>query len=246
MIRKQIIFKTQDNVNLGYSYQYDVMKNIYYYLSVADSVLEKMLHNKGFKAESGHVFKLFNYSLLFDNVEFSSAIKINNKSTVKLILSGKKDIVQKILKGLLHVKKMKIGDNELKLVNIEDDKKFRFNEVMLYKAISPIVETTLDDDKNVINLAPYDSSYFKNLAFNAMRKYELCFNRKFNNKIFFDIDDALKIKQKSFKIKDGYIHGHLYDVWIEATPEMQKVIYYLGLGQNSSTGAGMLTYITSG
>lgn len=244
--RKQVIFKPPKKCSISFNYQYDVMKSIYYYTTVADEVKGRFLHNEGYRAESGHVYKLFTYALLFENVEFGEkTIDINENSTLKLIVSGKKDIVSLILKGLLHIKKLKIEDIEFKLSNIEDDKKVNFQEIMLYKALNPIIETTLDNDKNKVYLSPYQGDYYKNLAYNVMRKYELVYNAKYNNQIFFDIDEALNIKEKIFNFKEGSLKGYQYDIWVEASPKMQKIIYYLGLGQNnSSLGAGTLSYIT--
>lgn len=245
MIRKQVIYKPTKEVVLPYNYQYDVMKNIYYYMSVADDVLSKRLHNDGYRVDTGHVYKLFNYTLLFEGAKFTQdGIVCNKNSTIKLILSGKKNIIQKILKGLLHVKKIKIEDSEIPLQNIEDDKKVFFKPIMLYDTLSPVVESTLDDDKKVIYQTPYESNYYKNLAENAKRKYQLVYGREFKGKLFFDIDDALNIKDKFIQIKDGGVKGYQYNVWIETDRDMQRVIYYLGLGQNSSTGCGCLNFVT--
>lgn len=245
MIRKQVIFKPTKIIKLPYNYQYDVMKNIYYYISIADDVISKRLHNKGYISDTGHVYKLFNYTLLFENVKFvKDNIICDKNSTIKLVLSGKKELIQKTLKGLLHIKKIKIGDNEIPLQNIIDDKKVFFKPIMLYNALSPVIESTLDDDKNVVYQTPYESDYYKNLAENAKRKYKLIHGKEFKGKLFFDIDNALEIKDKFIQIKEGGVKGYQYSIWIETDKEMQKIIYYLGLGQNSSTGCGCLNFVT--
>lgn len=243
MIRQQVIFKPKSTIKLPYNYQYEVMKNIYYYISIADDVLSRRLHNEGYKSETGHIYKLFNFTLLFDKAKFTKDnIICNESSTVKLILSGKKDIIKKILKGLLHIKQIKINDIEIPLFTIENDKKVFFKPIMLYSALSPIVEST-HNNNIIIYLSPYESDYYKNLVENAKRKYQLIYNREYKGTIFFDIDDALEIKEKYIQIKNGGVKGYLYDVWIEAEPDMQKIIYYLGLGQNSSTGCGCLNFV---
>lgn len=248
MIRKQIIYKAPGDIKLDYNYNYDIMKNIYYYMSIADDVLHRRVHDEGYRVESGHVFKLFNFTLLFENADFNSKGVFCNESTrVKLIISGSKDIVKKILKGILHVKKLKIGESEIKLENIEDDKRVGFKEIMLYGALSPVVETTKHEVEGQLKkkyLSIYESEYYRNLSENAKRKYELVYGKPYEGNIFFDIDDALKVKEKSVKFKNEWIRGYKYDIWIEADQDMQKVIYYLGLGQNSSIGMGCLNFIT--
>ena len=46
------------------------------------------------------------------------------------------------------------------------------------------------------------------------------------------------------KDKARWVKGHTYNIWIQADKDMQKIIYYLGLGQNSSIGCGCLSIIT--
>lgn len=245
MIRKQVIFKPDTNIKLPYNYQYDVMKNIYYYISVADEILSRRLHNEGYVSDTGHVYKLFNYTLLFENAKFTDDdIICNEDSTIKLIISGKKDIVQKVLKGLLHIKKMKINNIEIPLKDIQNDKRVFFKPIMLYSTFSPIVESTQDDNGNIVYLNPYEGDYYKNLVENAKRKYKIIYNKDYKKGLFFDIDDALEIKEKYVQIKNGGVKGYQYDIWIEAEPDMQRIIYYLGLGQNSSTGCGCLNFVT--
>ncbi len=245
MIRKQIIYKPDNKIRVPYNYQHEVMKNIYYYISIADEIASKRLHNKGYTADTGHVYKLFNYTLLFENAKFkSNYIECDKNTDIKLILSGKKDIIQKALNGLLHIKKIKIEDMEIKLNTILEDKKVVFNPIMLYNTLSPVVESTLNDEKEIIYLTPYQSEYYKNLAENAKRKYKLIYNKEFGGKLFFDIDNALEIKEKYIQIKNGGVKGYQFDMWVETDTDMQKIIYYLGLGQNSSTGCGCLNFVT--
>lgn len=239
-----MIFKASSKVTIPRDYEYNVMQSLYYYLSVADSMFEKFLHEEGYRIEN-KTFKLFNFTLRFKNAAINKhTIDIDENGEIILILSGIEEIVSKMLKGLLHVKKIKLGDAEIPLMNIEADKKFKFQPIMFYKGLSTIVETTQNDDKEVIYLSPYQSKYYENLAENLKRKYKLVYNEEFKGKLFFDIDDPLKIKEKAIKIKDIYTHGYMYDIWVETTPKMQRIIYYLGLGQNNSVGAGCLSYIT--
>ena len=244
LIRKEFIFEPINDCSISYNYQYEIHKNINYYISVADKNMEKFLNNTGYREKSGHIFKLYNFALRFKNVIFNDKIKLNTNSQVKLIISGKEDILKTIAKGLLHVKKIKLNDIDFKLKIIEDSVNVRFNKIMLYKTLSPIIETTTNDIKEKRYLTPYESEYYINLANNAKRKYELIYNKEYKDKIYFDIEDAFNIKKKSFAIKDGHLTGYEYNIWVEATPKMQNIIYYLGLGQNSSTGAGMIEYIT--
>ena len=182
---------------------------------------------------------------MFEGAEFLDRyIKCQGSTIIKLIISGKKDIIGDILKGLLHVKKMKVGNYELILEDIIDDKKIEFKNIMLYKSLSPIAETTQNDEGLIIALTPFEGGFYKNLVQNAKRKYKLIYNEEYEGPFYFDIDDSLKIKKKFIKFKDGGVRGYDFDVWVETKPSMQKIIYYLGLGQNSSIGLGCLSFVT--
>lgn len=244
--RKIALFKVNENTQISYNYQYDIMKSIYYYISTADKILEKFLHDEGYRVKEGHKYKLFNFALRFENANFNKDyISLTEKSIIKLIISGKKEIVKNILKGLFHIKKIKIDKKEFILKDIVEDKKISFTNIMLYKCLNPVIESTKNDLSNIVYLSPYESKYYENLAKNLMKKYRLIYEEDFKEQLFFDIDDAFKIKRKCMTIKNVNMIGYTYDIWVETTPKMQKVLYYLGLGQNNSVGAGSVDFITS-
>lgn len=248
LARRNIIFKCNQVSRLSYNYQYDIVKTLYYYLSIADKQKERFLHNEGYRVEEGNRFKLFNFALRFDGAIFKEQyIEVNEDSTIILIISGKEEIVNLILKGLLHIKKIVISGNEFSLVNIKKDGGSYFKNVMLYKTLSPIITTTKNEMNKIISLDPYVSKYYINLANNLKKKYKLIYGEEFKGILYFDIEDVLRMKRKSFTIKEGmYQIGYLYDVWVETTPKMQKIIYYLGLGEKNSIGAGCMDILRVG
>jgi len=234
-------------MHLPYDYNHDIMKSIYYYISVADEQMEKYLHNEGYKVESGHRYKLFNFTLLFKGARFKEEyIKVDSNSEITLILSGKDDVIKLILKGLVHIKQIRIQGNDISLANIVTVKNVNFKPIMLYKALSPIVTTTRTDDDKIISLRPYVDKYYINLADNLKKKYKLIYGEDFSGPLYFDIDDILVIKDRSHIINGIRKIGQLYDLWVETTTKMQRVIYYLGLGENNSTGAGCLSLLRAG
>lgn len=239
LVRRTIVFKPKELVRLSYEYQHDVMKSIYYYLSIADEQKEKFLHNEGYKKDDRPGFKLFNFTLRFSKARFTKEyIEVDEDGLLLLIISGRDDIVNDILKGLLHIKNLRVSNCDIPLQDIENNKNAYFKDVMLYKALSPIVTTVRAENGYVVSLKPYTGKYYENLANNLKKKYEFIYEEEFRGELYFDIDDVLNMRQKSHKIKNIYKLGFLYDVWIETTPKMHRIIYYLGLGENTSTGAG--------
>lgn len=247
LVRRSVVFKPEENIQIPYKYNHDVMRNIYYYISVINENMEKFLHNEGYRVENSFVYKLFNFTLRFTNANFEKEyIELNEDSTVTLILSGKDDILNTILRGLLHIRCIKIGNIEIPLKTIEKEKPPIFRKVMLYRALSPVVTTIKNENGYVVSLDPYVSKYYENLAMNLKRKYKLIYEEDFNGPLYFDINDVLTMREKSHDIKGIYKKGYLFDIWVETTPKMQRIIYYLGLGENNSTGAGCLSLLKVG
>jgi CRISPR-associated endoribonuclease Cas6 len=249
-IRKEIVFKSDRDFKLSYNYHFKVMANIYRYISTVNNDFEGFLHNKGYAMEDGRKFKLFNHTLLFKNAKFNSKyIEINKNTTIRLIVSGVKDVLKYILSGVLMDERLILDDNILEFIRVQNSNdKVIFNPIMAYKSISPIITTTKDSNGNVKCVSIEDEiKFFENLAYNAMRKYEVVFGNKFDNNstpLFFDIDESspIKIKKKSIK---GYIAtGYEFNVFVECMNlNMQKIIYYCGLGEKSSIGLGCLEYL---
>lgn len=246
--RMEILFSVPKECRIPYSYGYKVMANLYRYISVVDSRLEQFLHNQGYRAKSGHCYKFFNHTLLFTNADFlKDGIRLGKDTEVRLIVSGKKDIVMAICNGVFKDRQLIMDDAVLTLKNIVKSPKILFSEIMKYKTLSPVVTSTKNDDNSVeyISICDYEK-YFRNLGFNAIRKYETIFEREFNlekTPLYFDVNQLFsEIKEKRIMVKNAPIKAYLFEPVVECKDiDMQKVIYYLGLGERSSIGFGALT-----
>ncbi len=267
--REQLLFEPKGNCTISYNYQHEVMKNIYDFISICDKAASDKLHNEGSKVsikdqnkdnkvnqgrDIEYTYKLFTHTLLFEKVKFSNNIKLNENSKIYLIISGKVDIVDKIVKGIKEKKSLTINSNTFNYVIDNTEKVFRkpmkYRKTMLYKTLSPVIETKRDKiNSKVVNLTPFDDRYMEYLKKNLIRKYKAVTNMEdiHNlNQIKLTIENNLEVREKKLKIKNGYVKGYQFNIWIEAPIEIQKVAYYLGLGQkNSSLGAGVLSYIVS-
>ncbi|WP_243894319.1 CRISPR-associated endoribonuclease Cas6 [Clostridium haemolyticum] len=185
--------------------------------------------------------------MLFNNQKMDSkGININKDDEVVLIISGYKDPMNAILQGLCINHKINLNNIIFKVIAIKEDRKVKFNKINIYKAITPIVESIWENG-SVKFLNPYQSQYYNAIKKNLKRKYEIIYKKTYSGELKLMIENMLKIKQKSIKIKNGYIQGYSnFEILIQCDKDMQKVAYYCGLGQNSSMGLGLLNYITGG
>lgn len=246
LCRKQLVLEAMNDSILTYNYQYQLMKFIYVSVTKMDNLLGELLHESGFIAENKK-FKLFNFALLFSNAEFSKeGIGLCNGLTLKLVVSGKDEIVNVILKSLQSMSIINLYDTRLKITGTFDDKSVNFKRQMLYKVYSPIIESIFNGEK-IQMLSPFEDDFYRTLAQNLKRKYKLIYNKDYSGEIFFHIENLLNVKEKYLHgIKGSYSAKGFgkYNLWIEADIDMQRVAYFCGLGQRNAMGAGFLGYIT--
>lgn len=243
LIKKEIILNGEGIID--YNYNYELMKRLYESLTVTDDKKALRIHDDGIKS-GGKKFKLFNYTLAFDrNVKYTKeGICFNRDNDIRLILSGDTSILNGIIKGIISKQKIMLNGCELKIKSLDNDKEIKFRNVMLYKVRSPIVESIFDGNK-IKYLNPCQKEWYSALGNNLKRKYKAVYNEDYTDELYFDIEDILKPKQKFItKIKKGFVIGHTnFEIFVQATPKMQKIAYNLGLGQNSSIGMGAISYI---
>ena len=249
LVRRYLILTVDNEVLLDYNYQYELMKRIYEAIEVNDRRKALSLHNEGYKIDK-KVFKLFNYTMMFEDAKYSKeGIHLNSRTKIRLILSGYDDILNNIIKGFIKCKVFKLYNIEFKLSNMDEDSKIGFNSITLYKVRSPIVASLYDlKSKKQVYLNPMQEEFYKALHDNLMKKYKLIYNKEYTGEVYFDIEDVLSVKKKyvtNIKGK-GFVIGYTdFEIFVEADKDMQKVIYYCGLGEKNSIGMGLLTYITS-
>ncbi|HBF7094656.1 TPA: CRISPR-associated endoribonuclease Cas6 [Clostridioides difficile] len=249
LVRRYLILTVDNEVVLDYNYQYELMKRIYEAIEVNDRRKALSLHNEGYKIDK-KVFKLFNYTMIFEDAKYSKeGIHLNSRTKIRLILSGYDDILNNIIKGFIKCKVFKLYNIEFKLSNMDEDSKIGFNSITLYKVRSPIVASLYDlKSKKQVYLNPMQEEFYKALHDNLMKKYKLIYNKEYTGEVYFDIEDVLSVKKKyvtNIKGK-GFVIGYTdFEIFVEADKDMQKVIYYCGLGEKNSIGMGLLTYITS-
>ncbi|BAE47716.1 CRISPR-associated endoribonuclease Cas6 [Clostridium botulinum C] len=247
--RKSIILKAESNGVLDYNWNYPLSASLFNKMSLYDVKFAEFLHDEGFRSndEKKKKFKLINFMMLFNNQKMDSkGININKNDEIVLIISGYKDPMNAILQGLCINNEINLNNIIFKVVDIKNDRRVKFNKINIYKVMTPIVESIWENGL-VKFLNPYEPEYYDAIKQNLKRKYEIIYKKPYNGELKLMIENMLKIKKKSIRIKNGYIHGYSnFEILVQCDKDMQKVAYYCGLGQNSSMGIGLLNYITGG
>lgn len=248
LVRKEVKLQALNDSVLPYNYNYKLMQVLFKSLEMVNPEKTRLLHDEGFKIGTAR-FKLFNFYLYIENSTkktfLKDGIKIEKGSYIKIILSGAEYVVKDMLKGIVFMDQIQLFSSKFQINSFKELKKVRFNKTMLYKAVGPVVESTYRGKLEY--LTPMDNLYYINLAKNLIKKYELVYDQKYDDEINFDIANGLFKKKVIRGIHDkpeNIKRGYSFDIWMIATPKMQGIAYYLGLGQANSLGAGFLKYIS--
>ena len=248
LTKKILTMEATKDMLLNYNYHYELMKEIYTGLELSSPQLASKVHNDGFNIEN-KVYKLFNHQLFIEKARYTKeGIEIDKGSKCKLSISGEAEIVKNIVFGLLEKGTLELFDNVYKILNAENDRKIKFNNITLYKVRNPIVATRQDSNRRIIFINPFEEDYYRVLANNLKRKYKLIYNKDYEGELYFDIEDTLSVKKRfipSIKSKSKLIGYTDFELYLVADEDMQKVAYYCGFGSNNSLGMGAVTFITS-
>lgn len=243
LVKKGIVLNGEGIID--YNYHYELMRRLYESLTIIDDKKALKIHDEGIKS-NGKKFKLFNYTLAFGKgVKYTSdGICFNKDNDIRLILSGDTNILNGIIKGMIAKQEIELNGCLLKIKKLENDKTFKFRNVMLYKVRSPIIESIFNG-KEIKYLNPCQQEWYSALGNNLKRKYKAVYDEEYTDELYFDVEDILKPKKKFItKIKKGFVVGYTdFEIFVQATPKMQEIAYNLGLGQNSSIGMGAISYV---
>lgn len=248
LTRKILIMEAASDISLDYNYHYELMKEIYTSLEISNPALALQIHEEGFRIENKK-YKLFTNQFFIENAQYTkNFIKIKKGMKCKLIISGLKEVVKNIVFGFLEKENLNLFNNKFKILNVENDKRIKFNKVTLYKVRNPIVATRQDENKHIIFVNPFEEDFYKILANNLKRKYKLIYNKDYHGELYFDIEDTFSVKKRlisNIKSKFMLIGYSGFELYLVADTDMQKVAYYCGLGSNNVLGMGAVTYVTS-
>ena len=248
LTRKVIVVEANEDVVLDYNYHYELMKDVYRSLEVANPQLAHKTHDEGYKIEN-KIYKLFTHHLYIEKADYTSeGIKIKKGTKCKLTVSGVKEVIKNVVFGYIEKSSMDLFGTKYKVLEVQNDKKVKFNNITLYKMRNPLVATRQDENKRIIYMNPFEEDYYTVLANNLKRKYKLVYGKDYTGELYFDIEDTFSIKKRLISnIKEnGILIGYSdFELYLVADKDMQKVAYYCGLGSNNSLGMGMGTFITS-
>jgi CRISPR-associated endoribonuclease Cas6 len=242
---------------------------IYKLIANSSTEFADFLHNTGYLLEERQ-FKLFTFSKLFfqDGYQYLSGFnKVTNLSF--LFATPIKESYEHLVFGLFDKQKFSLGFGgghrvNLEVVSVESVPEPEFTNEMKFIAFSPIVSSTkIEVNGRIVQhyldymVTAERGKYIENIYRNLTRKYELIHKTEYENDrpfaLSFDMDYILKRKgviRKKIRFKrETASEKHIYIIGMEAPlllkgdPELIKIGYECGLGENNSAGFGMIELV---
>ncbi len=258
-MRLKIILVPEKNFfSLPINYQYQMSSSVYKIFHRGSESIAEWLHNYGFQDDKGRKLKLFNFSYLnFQNYELEGKmIIVNGDANFYFSAPVETNLVKVFVAGVLKKAQFELcfDENNVKffISSIEIQENEIIENKIKYKTISPVsvsIQQIEDNKKKIKYLTPGDEIFSAQIEKNLLKKYKLIKGENYTEYLKVKIAENF-VKSKLISIKEGKnggikVKGYMCNLLIEATPEMQKVAYYCGIGEKNSLGFGMIERINN-
>lgn len=242
---------------LPINYQYEQSALIYRILSRANADYATWLHTNGFsEAGSGKRFKLFTFSRLqierFQIFRESERLAILSDRVYWYISFLPEQSTENFIQGLFANQVFEIGDVKstvrFKVINVEVLPSPEFSDEMKFNTLSPVCVRNKRDDGSTEYLRPDNPLYEKALLDSLMSRYKVIYRRSYNGDSFLKLKLLSDPRSVLITIKAGtdrqtQVRGYMYQFKINTPPDLIRIIYESGLGEECSQGFGCMEVI---
>ena len=240
------LYSEKQTFKLPYNYNYPLASAIYSFLSRGDATFSDFLHDKGF-SHGVKAFKLFTFSPLFSS--HRKALKDGLLMEGKIdwfISSPKEEFVTNLAHGILQQGFLPFLQQRLLVEQIEVLKQPSFEPRMSFRTLSPIVistgEVDRDGDFHKKYLSPGETDFSRILEENLRRKYRACYEKKPSEEGI-SLELLRTPQSKLIDYKGTKIRGWFMHFTVQGNPELIKIGYEAGFGEENSAGFGMVEAI---
>lgn len=241
---------------LPVSYQFELSSCIYKKLTENRNKYNEWLKMNGFVPDNNIKHKLFSLSNFYIpkiKVEEDRLHVLARK--VQLWISflperGTTDFVKSVLSNQVLLIGDKKSQVEFTPESIEEISKAEFPDSIDYLSLSPIVVSTLRQNKSVEYISPEDPNYSQTLMNLLLDKYEHFYGHEFPyepdcNFELLSIPKRKGIFIKRFTDEETKIIGYMYKFRFSVHPSLHHLLYNTGLGDKVGLGFGCVEILNS-
>jgi len=236
----------RERFKLPYNYIYPLASAIYSFLGRGDASFSDFLHDEGF-CHQGKAFKLFTFSPLF----CPKRKAVNDGLLMEggldwFISSPREEFITNLAHGILQQGFLLLLNQRLIVEQVEVLKPPSFESRMFFRTLSPIVVSTGELDRNgnfhKRYLSPEEPEFSRILEENLRRKYRACYGKEPSEEgISLELLHSPQSKlldYKGIKIRGWFMH-----FIVQGNPELIKIGYEAGFGEENSAGFGMVEVV---
>lgn len=236
---------------LPMDYQYYISAWIYKTIGKADKEFARFLHDEGYGADPGKLYKLFCFSRLnFGKPRMwkeKKLFEISNHDIGLQISFDVKDAASNFIKGLFMEQEFYLGDKfngiDFRVAQVTVLDEPEFDETMIYHLQTPwVVSYRPEGRKHPLYLSP-DDEMFHDLALKHLsEKFKNIHGKEIQSGLLkFAIDG--NYKRSGFILKHGSpeqtrVVGNLFNFRLTAPLEIHQMLWNAGVSEKSSSGFG--------
>jgi CRISPR-associated endoribonuclease Cas6 len=243
-MRLQLSLVITDGHAIPLDYSRFVQAWIYKIISKSDKAYAKWLHDEGVKITHKN-FKFFTFSQIQAKTKAHIDRKLLEIKSPKLQITLSfllPEAMKNFVKGLFEEQTGFWGDRfngidfSVQTVDILPEPEFK--TIMLYDCRQPVVVRYVNEEGKRKFAEPRHSEYTRQLCINAKSKYEAFYGETYTDALEFKILKVYKRKERRDQNNRVIVVGWTCEVEVKASVEMQKVIYFSGIGTANGYGCG--------
>ena len=234
------------------NYQYPLQSAIYKTLANSDLEYATWLHENGYQ-QGGKRFKLFTFSNLivpqYSINKERERLAIKSDYVTLFISFLPEKSTQKFIQGIFNNRIMQVADRlsgvQFVVREIQVMSPLRYKPDMVFRTLSPICISFLNDHGHMDYLTPNDSRYELGLLTGLLARYNAIYGEPFSGNSYCHLELLCEPKSSLVRIKAGTpnetrVRGYRYQFKIDLPEELMQIAYESGLGEKGSMGFGMI------
>jgi len=243
-MRLQLTLEIKNGKALPLDYSKFVQAWIYKTISQADLQFSKWLHDEGLKI-THKKFKFFTFGQIQTKTKAHLSrklLEIQSKEMQMTMSFLLPEAMKNFVKGLFAEQTGFWGDQfngidfQVKSVDILPEP--NFVTTMTYDCRQPVVARYKNEEGKLKFAEPKNEEFIRQLKVNAQSKYEAFYGKVYKEELAFKILKVYKRKERRDGNDNVIAVGWTCEVEVTASVEMQRVVYFGGIGVGNSLGCG--------
>lgn len=245
-------FKPFGNI-LPVNYQYELSGWIYHTIANGDAEYSEWLHKNGYTNDKKQ-FRMFTFSHLQIaklRMDGDRLVLLSDQATLYLSFLPER-ATEEFIKGIFASQSFVLGDRhsqvQCSVQSIELVAPPKFEPVMTFQTLSPMVISGRLENGNVTYLSPEEPNTAQTLSDTLLAKYLAYYGKPFDETFEQEFKLLSPVKRKKITIKAGtpqqtYIVGYMGRFSMSLPEELMRFMYETGVGEKGSMGFGMVENI---